>query len=181
MVAGCHSPSSPSSGGSDSSSGSLSITLTWDVTADLDLHVLEPSNTEIWWGNLGPTASGGVMDGDADQECRTTTAGHKEIVHWPSAAPNGVYTVRLDYYDNCNASAVTYTLNITDGKTTLPAISATLTGAGDHGNGPIQTIKTFTRSGNSLSLNRVNMPDMLVAASLRLASGAPARSSRARE
>jgi len=159
-LASCHSPSSPSNDSSSSTTpaapSALSITATWDVTADIDLHVVEPSGTEIYWENLGPTASGGVMDGDADQECRTTSVGHKEVVRWPSSPTAGTYTVRLDYYDNCNAAAANYTVTISDGRTTLPAITAQFTGAGDHGNTPGVTVKTFTRTGSSFALNRVS-------------------------
>jgi uncharacterized protein YfaP (DUF2135 family) len=144
-----HSPSSPT-GGSPSGSGALTITATWDVLADVDLHVVEPSGTEIYWANPGPTASGGALDTDADQECKASPGGNKETVQWPSNPPNGTYTVRLDYYDSCRVAATNYTVTISDGKTTLPAITGTLTGPGDVGaNGSGVLVKTFTHIGSS--------------------------------
>jgi hypothetical protein len=156
-LSGCHSPSSPS-GSTGSGSSSLSITATWDAAADIDLHVIEPSGVEISWLNPGPTDSGGVLDGDAEQDCKPTGAGNKEVVHW-SSAPNGTYVVRLDYYDSCGAPAANYTVTIADNRTTLPPITGTFSGIGDHGNAPGVTVKTFTHVGSSFSAFR--LPDNL--------------------
>jgi hypothetical protein len=139
------------------------------VTADIDLHVVEPSLTEIFWDKPGPTPSGGTYDGDADQECKTTSAGHKEVVHW-AAAPSGVYTVLLDLYDSCNAASVKYTVTIADAKTTLPPITSTLPGPGDHGNAPPVTVKVFSYTGSSFALNHRTLPEFLLASIFRFAS-----------
>jgi uncharacterized protein YfaP (DUF2135 family) len=151
LVACSKSPSSPSTQGTpDSPSASaLSVTATWDTGADVDLHVLEPSGAEIYWANPGPTTFTGVLDGDANQECKASSVGNKEVVHW-TTAPNGTYTVRLDYYNSCNASVTNYTVAITDGKTTLPPVTGQFNGIGDVGNSAA-TVRIFTRSGSSLA------------------------------
>ena len=66
------------------------------------------------------------------------------------AAPNGTYTVRLDYYNSCNAAVTNYTVSITDGKTTLAAVTGQFNGIGDVGNSAT-TVRIFTRNGSSLA------------------------------
>lgn len=46
--------------------GALTFTLTWDTFhyADMDLHVVEPDGNEIYYGNQGPSSSGGKQDVD---------------------------------------------------------------------------------------------------------------------
>lgn len=152
------SPSAPTSGsttgstsgGSTAPASALTITATWDVLADLDLHVTDPTGTEIWWGNPGPTSTGGQLVADGDNDCKQTASGNKEVVQWPTSSPNGTYTVKLDYYNSCGASAANYTVTISDGKTTLPAVTGTFSGIGDVDNSNGGTVvKTFTHVGSA--------------------------------
>jgi hypothetical protein len=79
-------------------SGDVQVTLQWGSQADLDLHVFEPDGTEIWFNNKGPTASGGTLDLDSNEECAPGPAA--ENVFWGSgAAPPGEYTVVVHGYD----------------------------------------------------------------------------------
>jgi uncharacterized protein YfaP (DUF2135 family) len=122
------------------------------VLADLDLHVIDPTGTEIYWEAPGPTAAGGVLGGDADQDCKASPGGHKEVIQWPATSPNGAYVVRLDFYENCGTPSANYTITISDGKTTLPAVTGSIaaSGAGDVGAlGSGVTVKTFSHVGNS--------------------------------
>ncbi|HEX4346242.1 MAG TPA: hypothetical protein VHZ73_01655 [Vicinamibacterales bacterium] len=160
LTACSKSPSSPTSGSTTGSTGdgnsssapasALTITATWDVLADLDLHVIDPTGTEIWWFNPGPTSSGGQLVTDGDNDCKQTASGNKEVVQWPTSSPNGTYTVKLDYYNSCGVSAANYTVTISDGKTTLPSITGTFSGNGDvnSSNGGI-AVKTFTHVGTA--------------------------------
>ena len=147
----CHSPSAPSgdASGSTSSSG-VQIVATWDTAADVDLHVVEPSSTEIYWAQPGPTATGGTLDEDANEECHNTL--NKETVRWASNAPTGIYTVRLDLYMNCNATQAKYSVTVTNGGTVLPPFVGTLTGIGDVGAaGSGQLVTQFTHASSSLT------------------------------
>jgi hypothetical protein len=156
-LAACHSPSSPSGNpaGSASSTG-VQIVATWDTAADVDLHVVEPSGTEIYWAQPGPTATGGTLDQDANEECHNTL--NKETIRWATDAPNGVYIVRLDLYMNCNAPQANYSVVITNGATVLPAIVGTLSGIGDVGAaGSGQLVAQFTHTSGSLTA-RNNFP-----------------------
>ena len=154
----CHSPSSPSGGSSGSSSSGVQIVATWDTAADVDLHVIEPSGTEIYWAQPGPTATGGTLDQDANEECHNTL--NEETVRWVSNAPDGVYTVRLDLYMNCNATQAKYSVAITNGGSVLPPFVGTLTGVGDVGaGGSGQLVTQFTHTSSSLTA-RKNQPNM---------------------
>ena len=151
VLFGCKSPSAPTVDAPGSiSSTPVQIVATWDSIADVDLHVVEPSGTEIYWDNPGPTTSGGMLDADANNDCRTAT--DKETVKWAMNAPNGAYTVRLDYYTNCNTVALTnYSVAITNGGTTLAPITGSFTGIGDLGAlGAGRLITTFTHTSQSL-------------------------------
>ena len=46
--------------------GEITITLMWDSTDDLDLHIFTPDGSELWWDN--PSAQGGTFDIDANRE-----------------------------------------------------------------------------------------------------------------
>jgi hypothetical protein len=154
----CHSPSSPSGGSSGASSSSVQVVATWDSAADVDLHVVEPSGTEIYWAQPGPTATGGTLDQDANEECHNTL--NKETVRWASNAPNGIYTVRLDLYTNCNATQAKYSVVVTNGASTLPAVVGTLSGIGDVGAaGSGQLVTQFTHTSSSLTA-RNTVPGM---------------------
>ena len=164
VLVACHSPSSPSGDAPGTSSTGVQIVATWTSVADVDLHVLEPSGTEIYWGNppvIGqPTATGGSLNVDANDECRQNLNINREVVSWPSNAPNGLYTVRLDLYENCNVPQTNYSVVITNGGNVLPAVTGTLTGIGDVGAaGAGQLVTTFMHTSSPLT-TRNTLPNM---------------------
>jgi IPT/TIG domain len=99
-------------------SGDVQITLVWDDTNDLDLHVIDPSGEEIFY-NHTMAASGGRLDVDANAGCGSTTSSPRENIFWPTGqAPNGTYTVRVVFFEACTDPAVSspFTVNaIVDG------------------------------------------------------------------
>jgi len=82
-------------------SGDVRVTLTWRSTADIDLHVIDPTGEEIYY-NHDASASGGQLD--VDDQCHETTAhGGPENIFWPTGgAPRGQYEVRVVYYEECS-------------------------------------------------------------------------------
>jgi hypothetical protein len=100
----------------DVGTGDVQITLEWDSEADLDLHVFEPDGTEIYFGNTGPTASGGQLDVDANAGCGDPeeVPGGVENVFWPPGeAPSGDYRVFVYGFDvSCGDGTDEYTLTI---------------------------------------------------------------------
>jgi hypothetical protein len=138
-LSACHGPAAPSG-----SAGPVKITASWSGPADVDLHVIEPSGNEIYWGNTA-SPTGGALNIDANAGCTQNTGIDQEIVQWMNAAPSGTYTVRLDYYENCGAAQTSYSVTINNGSITLGPFTGTFTGIGDVGAlGSGTTITTFT-------------------------------------
>lgn len=79
--------------------GDVQVTLRWDNAADLDLHVFDPSGSEVYYDNPF-VASGGELDVDANGTCENNAP--VENVFWTSgAAPDGRYDVSVVYFGNC--------------------------------------------------------------------------------
>lgn len=91
--------------GSALGGGDLQATLRWAGAADLDLHVVDPSGEEIYYGR--PTsASGGRLDHDANAGCNGAADDDNPVenIYWPTGgAPAGTYTVWVKVYNPCGA------------------------------------------------------------------------------
>ena len=86
----------------------VEITLTWDGPADLDLTVIEPNGTVIYYGHP-ESGTGGRLAADANYPCGGS-AEPRELVSWPTGrAPYSTYGVRIDQFDSCGAAATTWT------------------------------------------------------------------------
>jgi hypothetical protein len=94
--------------------------------ADLDLHVITPSGSEIYYAN--PSANGGNLD--VDCLCGTCPNGPNENIYWqPGTAPRGTYKVYVEHYGGCGTgnSASTYTLRIMNQNQVIQTYTGTLT------------------------------------------------------
>jgi hypothetical protein len=91
--------------------GDVQITLTWQRSIDLDLHVIDPTGEEIYYAYT-TSSSGGQLD--RDNLCDNMIIGRPENIYWPSdAAPSGTYTVKVNYYGECDeGGSVSYTVRI---------------------------------------------------------------------
>jgi len=83
--------------------GSLRFTLTWNVSGDMDLHVLPPCGTEIYYGRL--SACGGSLDRD------DTSLRGPENIFWASNFTPGRYYVCPEAFTSAVANA-TWTLTV---------------------------------------------------------------------
>ncbi len=85
--------------------GDIQFSLAWDTRADLDLHVIDPFNCEIYYNNKTCPRSGGKLDLDSNIGCSNGPA--NENVFWPTnGAPPGIYEARIvTYSDDCCASS----------------------------------------------------------------------------
>jgi len=72
--------------------GDVQITLAWNNTADLDLHVIDPYGEEIYWNN-DYSSSGGILDVD------DIDGYGPENIYWGEGqAPYGNYEVYVHHY-----------------------------------------------------------------------------------
>ncbi len=80
--------------------GDVQVNVTWDLDVDVDLHVLDPSGEEIYYGNT-TSASGGSLDLDSNAACSLDHV-RAENITWPAGqAPAGTYKVLVDYFEAC--------------------------------------------------------------------------------
>jgi hypothetical protein len=81
--------------------GDIQISVAWTNPTDVDLHVIDPSNEEIYWAHK-TSASGGTLDLDSNPACYIDNKNNENIV-WPAGrAPHGTYRVVVHYYADCN-------------------------------------------------------------------------------
>jgi|SRR6266850_40404 len=85
--------------------GGVQVGVTWDTASDVDLHVIDPASNEVYWNNLS-VASGGTLDVDSNAGCALDNK-NNENIRWTGSAPNGTYTVRVDYWSACNLTGTT--------------------------------------------------------------------------
>ncbi len=85
--------------------GDVQVTLRWSSTADLDLSVTDPTGATVSFQNK-TSPSGGQLDVDANTACNNQTTSPVENVFWRSGtAPDGVYTVSVNYFRECAGGA----------------------------------------------------------------------------
>jgi len=97
-----------------SQEGALNIVLTFDNDKDVDLHVVTPSGTEIFYGNPGGTfeyPDGKLaymgLDHDSNAGCNIDGLNNENVVISEDFIEPGEYQVYVDLYGNCNPSIAT--------------------------------------------------------------------------
>jgi hypothetical protein len=112
--------------------GDVQVSLTWDVDSDVDLHVVDPSGEEVFYGNPS-AASGGQLDLDSNAGCELD---HKraENITWPTGhAPSGHYQVLVDYWDACSQTGTHYVVTVNRKGAAPATFSGAFSGPGDQG------------------------------------------------
>ncbi|MFW5748539.1 MAG: SH3 domain-containing protein [Chloroflexota bacterium] len=95
--------------------GDMTITLTWDNGADMDLWMIEPDGATVYYGNPG-SISGAQLDVDANAAC-DRNFGTQETISWPSGQPRlGVHTVQVREWDDCGDGAANWQLTVRIGE-----------------------------------------------------------------
>ena len=124
--------------------GDVQVSVSWDTLADVDLHVVEPSGEEIFYGNP-VSGTGGTLDLDSNADCSADGVDNENIT-WPvGQAPRGSYTVRVDYYSACQSDETHYVVTVQRSGSAPQTFSGTLTGPGDEGDlGAGVTVTEFT-------------------------------------
>jgi hypothetical protein len=82
--------------------GDIQISLSWNNYNDLDLHCIEPTGAEIWFGNRISRPTLGELD--VDQNAHPPyTASPVENIYWPlGKAPPGLYKISIVFYSPHN-------------------------------------------------------------------------------
>lgn len=150
--------------------GDVQVSLSWNTTADVDLHVIDPAGEEILWDHRG-SLSGGQLDLDSNAAC-FTDGPRNENITWPVGhAPAGTYRVLVDYWSNCGAASTAYTVTVNVKDHSPLTFSGTFTGVGDMGaEGAGVPITTFDSRASARMLHQVHD---LGTFDVELAPGAP--------
>lgn len=111
--------------------GQVQVSVSWDVDSDVDLHVVEPTGEEIYYGKLTSSA-GGTLDLDSNANCSIDGKRNENIV-WKDSAPPGVYTVRVDLYTSCEVEPTNYVVTVQVAGQPTRTFTGVLTGSGDEG------------------------------------------------
>jgi len=87
--------------------GGVQVTLSFDDTEDLDLHVIEPGGCEVYYGHT-QCPNGGSLDRDSNAGCEGATydgVNIENVIYPATGYPHGTYKVRMDYWKDCNNKA----------------------------------------------------------------------------
>ncbi|MDE6120648.1 MAG: hypothetical protein K2F63_02545 [Muribaculaceae bacterium] len=128
-MAKCHGPATCRDGDSIEeiaesvgNDGDIKITLLWDFPGDVDLHVVQPNGTELYYSNMRDPSTGGELDVDN----RSGGRGSAENIYWLNP-PEGRYNVAVVMYSineaapygglakvvvKANGNTSTYTVNL---------------------------------------------------------------------
>nr|ABB84839.1 uncharacterized protein [uncultured delta proteobacterium DeepAnt-32C6] len=137
-------------------SGDIQVSVAWDTPTDLDLHVVEPTGCELYYGNRN-CSSGGELDLDSNPACSIDGI-NVENTFWPTGqAPGGEYTVMVDFYSDCCSCGALYTVTLTYCGKTEVIQGQFAPNTDDHGSqGDGVTVATFSNE-QCLRLVRGNL------------------------
>ena len=152
--------------------GDLVVGLVWDSTADLDLHVVDPTGGEAWSAKpntMKPPTPGtavdpdaylnyGILDRDGNASCHRDNPPMEHVI-WKSrtnslgqpttpSIPSGTYTVRVDTRSMCKDASAAWYVEVYAQGTLLAAARGVATPddvRGDHSYGAGVTALTFSR------------------------------------
>jgi hypothetical protein len=95
-------------------SGTLAVSLQWDSSTDLDLHVLVPANNdagyvEVWSKkrSANPSVPDGTLDFDSNSNCQIDGREQENVV-WKGTPPAGHYVVRVAAASLCGLSSASW-------------------------------------------------------------------------
>ena len=105
--------------------GDLQVCVSWATDSDVDLHLVEPSGEEIYYGHRR-AASGGLLDLDANSGCsfENPRIDIENITYQNTSPPGGHYFLRVDYWTACNVMGTTdftVTINVRGTPAVFPA------------------------------------------------------------
>ena len=87
---------------SSSQTGTLHVRLTWYTDVDMDLHVVDPNNEEIYYSHRTSYGQPGFLDLDSNADCNLDYIEIENIYY--TLAISGEYTVRIDLWNSCSVT-----------------------------------------------------------------------------
>ena len=106
--------------------GTLQVSLSFNNAKDIDLHLIEPNGTHIYYGHTW-SSNGGHLDLDSNPSCSIDNVNNENITYDENAyVEPGVYTVYVDMWRNCNSSIATdFVVAVYYGGVLIPAQTGT--------------------------------------------------------
>ena len=94
------------------SGGRIQVSVSWDTPSDVDLHVIDPTGEEIYYGNsVGDT--GGELDLDSNAGCGIDGVNNENITWGDDTDPaSGTYTVLVHYWSPCGQGTTNYIVTV---------------------------------------------------------------------
>lgn len=125
----------------DLADADIAVTLKWTGASDVDLHVVDPNDQEIFWQNR-TTPEGGRLNLDSNPACAIDNV-NQETISWPKGrAPHGSYSVSLDYFADCGQQSAPFTVTVNVNGQFRSSSTGAFTGPSD--NSQTAPISTFT-------------------------------------
>ncbi len=88
----------------EAGTGRLQVSLSWDKPVDLDLYLVEPNGTTIYYGSTS-SSSGGELDVDSNAACNIDNINNENITYPQTAVlQTGLYIVRVNLYAVCSVT-----------------------------------------------------------------------------
>ena len=93
--------------------GDITITLAWKTSDDLDLHLVEPDGTTVYYGK--PRSRNGA-DLDIDMNADEISSTPIENICYRKTPPRGRYRVKVDFFSRKSQEAeIPYTIYVRNG------------------------------------------------------------------
>ena len=80
--------------------GELQVSVSWDTPTDVDISLIEPDGTEIFFA-APQSPSGGMLDLDSNPACFIDGVNNENITYEDGTPPSGEYSVSVDYFSDC--------------------------------------------------------------------------------
>jgi hypothetical protein len=123
--------------------GDVQVSISWDNSNDVDLHVFDPAGFEIYYA-ARTSDSGGNLDLDSNVGCNPGP--QNENIYWATGtAPEGEYKIVLHLYTSCTTSGTSVRVNLLKDETIVTPYDVVLypTETGD-GTNPYVEVATFS-------------------------------------
>ena len=120
--------------------GDLQVSISWDTPTDVDLYLVEPDGTQIFW-LLDQSSSGGELDLDSNPGCSIDGVNNENITYDGFVPPSGEYIVGVEYFSACGVTSPTNYVITTRVDGVISIFDGTLLPVDD--NGEVQEITRF--------------------------------------